>query len=98
MYTQNYYSLVHWPMLRCLLLALGTQAYTGSSPVTTDAASCFDASRLSMNIPYFFDFAAHFVWLLFEGRVYCFESPETYPRQLDKVPTSEMVQVTRCCQ
>ena len=48
-YTQNYFSLVCWPLPRFLLLALGTQAYTGLSPVTTDNPSCFDASQLSMN-------------------------------------------------
>ena len=47
--TQNYYSLIRWPPPTLLLLMLGQQVYTGSSPVTTDDASCFNASRLSIN-------------------------------------------------
>ena len=41
-YTRNYYSLICWPPPRFLLLAmgLGMQGYAGSSPVTTDDASC----------------------------------------------------------
>ena len=48
-YTLNYYSLVCWPPARLLLVTLGMQTYAGSSPVTTDDASCFDASQLSIN-------------------------------------------------
>ena len=48
-YTQNYCRLVSWPPLRFLLLTLGMWAYTESSPVTTDNASCFGVSRFSIN-------------------------------------------------
>ena len=34
---------------RFSLLTLETQTYTGSSPATTDDASCFDASWLGIN-------------------------------------------------
>ena len=40
-YAQNYCRLVFWP--------LGTGAYAESSPVTTDDASYFSASWLSIN-------------------------------------------------
>ena len=38
-----------WPLPRFLFLALGALAYVGLPPVTTDSASCFNASRLSIN-------------------------------------------------
>ena len=48
-YAQNYWRLVSWPLVRFLLLTLGMRAYVESSPITTDDASCFGASWLSIN-------------------------------------------------
>ena len=44
-YAQNYWRLVSW----FLLLTLGMRAYVESSPITTDDASYFGASWLSIN-------------------------------------------------
>ena len=38
-----------WPLPKFLFLALGALIYVGLPPVTTDSASCFNASQLSIN-------------------------------------------------
>ena len=56
-----------------LLLAPETQTYVGSSPVTTDGASCSDASWLSFNTS-----AADFLYHTF---IKAAVHPEIKPRQ-----------------